>query len=303
MKKKILVVGGTGFIGFHFIKFCLSKNFDVYSISRKKPKSIRYLNKVNYILADISKKKKLYKILREIKNIDYVINFGGEVNHTKKIETTNSHFLGLKNLADFFFKKKILRFIQIGSSLEYGNCKSPQKETYKLKPNSVYSRAKAKSSKYILKLNKKNSKTFVIVRPYQVYGPYQDLNRFIPFTISNCLRNLTFPCSNGFQYRDFIYIDDFINYLFILLKKRKLKDQIYNIGSGKALKIRSVINLIKSKIENGRPDFGKIKIRKDENMVTFPSIIRIKKITNFNPKFSFEEGLDRTINFYKKNKI
>ena len=59
----------------------------------------------------------------------------------------------------------------------------------------------------------------MIIRPYQIYGPYQDLNRFIPIIINNCLQNRKFPCSDGNQFRDFLYIDDFVKYLFILMNK------------------------------------------------------------------------------------
>ena len=125
MKKKILIVGATGFLGFNFAKKCLKNNFKVTSLSRKKPTKQRYLKNVKYIFANISKKKELYFKLN--KNFDYVINFAGDVDHHGS-NTYASHFNGCKNLADIFKKKKISRFIQIGSSVEYGNQKSPHIE-------------------------------------------------------------------------------------------------------------------------------------------------------------------------------
>ena len=61
IKKKILIVGGTGFIGYHLAKKCLKKNWKVTSISSKPPKKIRYLRKVKYLICDITNKKKLKK--------------------------------------------------------------------------------------------------------------------------------------------------------------------------------------------------------------------------------------------------
>ena len=58
-KKKIIIIGGTGFVGFHLAKFLLKKNYEIISVSRKKPKKIRFLKKVKYIRADIVLKKKL----------------------------------------------------------------------------------------------------------------------------------------------------------------------------------------------------------------------------------------------------
>ena len=89
MKKKILIVGGTGFIGYHLAKICLKKKFLVTSLSFRKVKNERYLKKVKYIKCDISIKiiKKKFK-----ENFDYVVNLGGYVNHNEKVKTFNSHY-------------------------------------------------------------------------------------------------------------------------------------------------------------------------------------------------------------------
>ena len=127
--QKILIVGGTGFLGFHLAKKCLSKGWKVHSVSTKKPKKLRYLKKVKYIHFNIVNKK---SIIRKLKfHYDHVNNLGGYVNHNEKKKTYESHFLGCKNLVDFFLKKKIKSFIQIGSCVEYGHLKSPQKESKK----------------------------------------------------------------------------------------------------------------------------------------------------------------------------
>ena len=107
--KNILIVGGTGFIGYHLSKKCLKKNFSVTSISTKKPNKSRYLKKVKYLFFDISKKKNFKKIKSKFQ---YVVNLSGYVDHSHKTKTFNSHFIGLKNLADFFLFQNIKKFIQ-----------------------------------------------------------------------------------------------------------------------------------------------------------------------------------------------
>jgi len=124
--KKILIVGGTGFIGYHLAKKSLKKGWQVTSISSNPPKRIRYLSKVKYIRCDITNKKLLKNCIKN--NFDYVVNLGGYVDHSNKKKTFLSHYNGCKNLAEIFLKKKLSSFIQIGSSLEYGNSGSPQKE-------------------------------------------------------------------------------------------------------------------------------------------------------------------------------
>ena len=84
-----------------------------------------------------------------------------------------------------------------------------------------------------------------------IYGPGQDINRLIPYVIKNCIENNNFPCSTGLQYRDFIYIDDAINLIFKSLIK-KIEGEIFNICSGKPVKVKQIINFIKRKINKGK---------------------------------------------------
>ena len=103
MIKKILIIGGTGFIGYHFAKKCITENLEVSSLSRSRPSKERRLDKVKYIYADITNKKRLYSKLSN--NYDYIINFGGDVDHHGK-NTFKSHHIGCKNLTEYFEKKK-----------------------------------------------------------------------------------------------------------------------------------------------------------------------------------------------------
>ena len=80
--KKILIVGGTGFIGYHLAKKSLKKGWQVTSISSNPPKRIRYLSKVKYIRCDITNKKLLKNCIKN--NFDYVVNLGGYVDHSNK---------------------------------------------------------------------------------------------------------------------------------------------------------------------------------------------------------------------------
>ena len=207
MNKKILIVGGTGFLGYHLAKKCLSKKWNVTSISTNEPKKIRFLPKVRYLIADIKKKNFLEKNITS--NYDFVVNFGGYVNHKDKLKTYESHYIGCKNLANIFKDKKIKNFIQIGSSVEYGDTKSPQNENDKTdvkKLKSTYGKAKLMATNYLLKLNKKYNFPCTILRLYLVYGPYQDNNRLIPHTLNECLNDNAFKCSAGKQHRDFLFL-------------------------------------------------------------------------------------------------
>ena len=301
MKKyKILISGGTGFIGYHLAKKCLNLNWSVVSISTKSPIKKRRLKNVKYLKFDISQKK-LLKSLPS--NFDYVVNLAGYVDHSDKKKTMQSHFNGCKNLSTFFIDKNIKKFIQIGSSIEYGKLKSPQRENKKnlQKTYSIYGKAKLLSTRFVLTLCKKYNFPATILRLYLVYGPSQDQNRLIPITIINAIQNKKFDCSDGLQLRDFTYIDDVVDAIIKTLKNRFSSGQIINIGQGKPISVKKVINKICELLNCGKPQFGKIKLRKDEIKNLFPSIVKAKKILNWKPKIEIILGLKKTINYYKKN--
>ncbi len=299
LNKKLLIVGGTGFIGSKLAKKTVEKGWKVFSISTNKPKKLRKVSKVKYLICDISKKRLLKKKIKT--NFDYVVNLGGFVDHRNKVKTYNSHYIGCKNLAQIFLKKSIKSFIQIGSGLEYGNFSSPQKENNSCKPNSIrsiYGRSKLLSTLYLKKLYRKKKFPVTILRLYQAYGPEQDTNRFIPIIINGCIKNKKFACTEGKQFRDFIHVDDVIDSILKSLTNKKAKGEIFNIGSGKPKKIKNIIVEIKKIIKSGQPQYGKIKMRKDERLKMYPSIKKVRKLINWSPKISFKKGIKNTIKSY-----
>ena len=301
-KLKILITGGTGFIGYHLAKKCLSLNWSVTSLSTKKPSQDRKLEKVKYKICDISNKKKLNNILNL--DYDYVVNLAGYVDHSHKLNTMKSHYDGCRNLSSFFLKSKIKKFIQIGSSIEYGRINSPQKENLvkkKINTFSFYGNAKLASTLFLLDFYKKKKFPITILRLYLVYGPNQDNNRVIPFVINNSIKNKEFKCSPGYQYRDFTYIDDVISAINKSLKSSRASGKIINIGYGKPTKIKNLILLLVKLVGCGRPIFSKIKLRNDELVKLYPNISKAKKLINWMPKISLKKGLSKTIKFYKDN--
>ena len=136
--------------------------------------------------------------------------------------------------------------------MEYGRKFSPQKENLHCRPLSVYGKAKFFASQYLLELYKKKFPV-TILRLYQVYGPNQDLNRFIPVVINSCRKDLKFPCSNGEQCRDFLYVDDFVRAVFFSIGNKEAIGKIINLGSGRPLKIKKIIQKIVKIYKKGKP--------------------------------------------------
>lgn len=299
MKNKILILGGSGFIGQNLIIKLKKLRFGtITSLSRKLPKSQRKISGVEYIACDISNFKKLRKKI--IHDYEYIINLSGNIDHKNKVQNLKTHYLGCKNIVNLFLKKKIKLFIQIGSSLEYGNAKSPQKESISCKPDSSYGLAKFKATNFLKKMNYKNKFPFIVLRLYQIYGPFQKLDRLIPYAIFSSLKNKKFKCTDGTQLRDFVYIDDLTDLFIKILKKNEMKYGIFNVGFGKPIKIKNILLLIKKITKKGEPLFGAIKMRKEEIIKLYPYTLKTNIFFKWKPKINIHKGLKKTISFYAK---
>lgn len=298
MSKNILIIGGTGFIGYHLAKSCLSLKWSVSSISLNKPRKNRKLNDVNYLVLDISNKKNLKKLDKY--TYDFVINLGGYVEHLNKTQVKNYHFLAVKNLYEYFKNKNIKKFIQVGSSAEYGKSRVPQKENFDCKPLGIYGKYKLRASKFLLKKNIKFDFPVTILRLYQVYGPNQDQNRFLPILIQACLKKKVFNSSSGIQKRDFLFISDAVRAFLKTLHSKKTNGQVINIGLGSSIALREIMIYVGKKTKFFFPNYGKIKIRKDESLDVYPDIKKAKKMLNWKPSLNWENGVLKTIKYYKK---
>lgn len=296
MKKNILVLGGTGFIGHNLLKKLSGTKNNIFSLSiKKRKKRTDNIKNIKYLYADLSKK----KILKKKLNIDFniIINLSGNIDHKNYFQTKKIHYQGLKNLIEIIDVKKLKLFIQAGSSLEYGKLPSPQKEKKKCNPISSYGKIKYLASNYLLR---KIKKKLVILRLYQVYGPYQKFDRLIPYVIKFCIQNKEFPCSDGHQNRDFLYIDDLLELLEKIIKTKNVKYGIYNVGYGRPITVRKIITKLNELTKKGFPNYGKIKMRKDEINNLHPDILKVSRVFKWKPKTDIGSGLKKTIRHYKK---
>jgi len=300
-KEKILIVGGSGFIGSYVAKEAVIRGFKVSIISKNDIPINRKLDEIEYLSIDISKHDDLLEQLKD-RSFHHVINLGGYVDHVNYFEGGDKvfdvHFNGAKNLVHCVNKPCLKNFIQIGSSDEYGNNCAPQNESQRESPISPYSFAKTATTHFLQMLHRTEKFPVVILRLFLVYGPGQDKNRFIPQIIQGCLNNNKFPVSNGEQLRDFCFIGDVVNAIFASINDIKAHGEVINIASGEPVLIRDVITKIQEIIGSGAPQFGNIEYRVGENMALYANIDKAKKILSWHSETSLQEGIERTIKWY-----
>lgn len=301
MDTKLLVVGG-GFIGMHIVDSAIARGWLVTIIKFTNSETLVSNPKVNVIRIDISILAELKEKLLDVK-YDYIVNCGGYIDHTlfflggrKVIE---SHFVGVMNLVSVLDRSTLKSFVNLGSSDEYGNIPAPQMEDNFEIPISPYSFGKLASSRFLQMLFLTERFPATTLRPFLIYGPRQDQKRFLPQVIKGCLNNNTFPVSEGMQIRDFLFVKDFVEAIFMVFESSKARGEIINIASGLPVTIRGVISTIQRKINSGNPLFGEIKYRIGENMNLHASIDKARQILNWMPLTSLEMGLEATIDYYR----
>ncbi|MCW7466222.1 NAD-dependent epimerase/dehydratase family protein [Leptospira levettii] len=302
-KLKLLVVGGTGFIGSHLVREGLKRGLDSYSLSLSKSKNT--ISGVTYLQADIRNNESVVNAIGSIK-FDYVIHCGGYINHVNYSNggdnVIQEHLTSLYSIVKALDKTNMKRFLLLGSSDEYGAAEAPQNENIRELPISPYSFAKVAGAHFLQMLFRTEKFPGTIARLFLTYGPGQDDKRFLPQIIKGCLENKEFPTSSGEQYRDFCYIDDTVEGLFKILESTVVSGEIINISSGVKVTIREMIEKVVGLVGSGKPKFGEIPYRVGENMALYADVNKAYELIGWKASVSLDDGLKRTIEFYQNQK-
>lgn len=338
-KSVILVTGGAGFIGSHFVKYIIKKtknyliNLDklTYSGDKKNIDEVFNDNRHKFIKGDISNKKLIKFILKKY-NPSYIINFAAETHVDNSIKNSNpfikTNIVGTFNLLECSKsywdnlnknKKKKFKFLQISTDEVYGQLKKNEKkfdEKNKYDPSSPYSASKASADHLVRAFFKTYDFPINITNCSNNYGPNQHKEKLIPLTISKIIKNKKIPVyGNGQQIRDWLFVEDHVEAIWKVAKKGKL-GETYLIGGNNEMKNISIVKLITNLMDLYYP--SKKKNYSYENLISFVKdrpghdfryAINSKKIQseiNWKPKYKFKDGLKKTIlwflNDFKKKK-
>lgn len=312
--KKILVTGGSGFIGSAIVKALVKKGNKVRVLDNESRGNSKRLDDIKgdfeMIVGDIRDPK---VVERSCENIDLVIHLayinGTEFFYTKPELVLEVGVKGMVNVLDACIKKNIKELMLASSSEVYQTPSIiPTPEDIPLivpdplNPRYSYGGGKIISELLTINYGRKYFKRVVIFRPHNVYGPDMGEEHVIPsllrrlnkLMIPNKIINLEIQGS-GKETRSFIYIDDFVRGFETLLKKGK-NMQIYNIGTMEEISIKKLIKIMGG-ILGKRINIMPSKLLEGSTLRRCPDTTKIKNL-GYKPKVSIEEGLHKTIQWY-----
>ena len=307
--KKILITGGTGFIGSAIANKLINQDCNVSIISLPEELKWRIKNheKCKFFNIDIRDFSQVKKCISKI-HPEIIFHLAAYVNPERDLKTINHaysvNFNGTKNLVLSLLNYDYDILINTGTCEEYGNIKAPFKEIDREKPVSPYSASKIAATYFCEMVADIYNKPIITVRPFLTYGPKQIARLLIPWLIYAGLNKQKLSLTSCEQTRDFIYIEDVIDaYIKLAENYEKTKSMgIFNIGSGNETKILDIVKLIESMIEKTNYLIGDQQYRQGETMHFFSSIKKIKKTIKWEPKWDIKKGINETLQWWQNNR-
>ncbi len=313
--EKILVTGGAGFVGSHLCDYLIRKGYSVIcvdNLATGNTKNIEHLlNNENFVFINhdttIVFDEKTLKILNGIKYIYNLACPASPVDYEMlPEETTLVNSVGITNMLKLA-KETGAKFLQTSTSEVYGDPKEhPQKETYWGNVNPFGARSCYKESKrfaetmvyvYIHKYNI-NAR---IVRLFNTYGPRMRKHdgRVISNFVLQALQQKPITVyGDGGQTRSFCYVSDLVEGLYQAMTKEGTSGEIFNLGNPDEY---TILNFAKEiiKLTESKSEISLQPINEDECMRRKPDISKAKKVLGWEPKVPLDEGLTKTIEYYR----
>jgi dTDP-glucose 4,6-dehydratase len=311
---KILVTGGAGFIGSNYVRKVVRGELD-------KIDSVIVIDKLTYagtltnlhqipsnsfefIEGDICDSDLISKL---VSRVDAVINFAAESHVDRSIASASdfisTNVMGVQVLLDAIKNNaKEVRLLQISTDEVYGSIESGSwSETEPLMPNSPYSASKASAELLARSYIKTHGIDVVVTRCSNNYGPNHFPEKLIPLFITNILENKKVPVyGKGLNVRDWLHVDDHCDALHKVLLTG-VSGSIYNIGGGAELSNLDITHKILEIMGSPTSSIEFVEDRKGHDFRYSVDWTKIKTELAYRPKVDFNDGLRKTIDWYKEN--
>jgi dTDP-glucose 4,6-dehydratase len=314
--KTILVTGGAGLIGSTFVNY-IFRTYPDYRILVLD--ALTYAGDIYNIEADVRNSDRFEFWYGNINNSDlvsdlvgrseYVVHFAAETHVARSLYSHREFFvtdvLGTQSVTNAVLKyaEKIERFIHISTSEVYGTAvHEPMDENHPLNPTSPYASAKTGADRLVYSYVVAHDIPAVIIRPFNNYGPRQHLEKVVPRFITSCILNepLTIH-GNGSAERDWLFAEDTASGIDLAIHAPldKVKGEVFNLATGRSISIAEIANIISAEFGGAKLDFMLDRFGQVQKHIG--SAAKAEAILGFKATTVFEDGLKKTIEWYKNN--
>lgn len=315
--RHLLVTGGSGFIGSHFISHVLATHRDtrvtcVDALTyAAHPDTVEYLAKLaperyRFERQDITSAQ--FKDFLATTDCDAIVNFAAETHVDRSIldpsAFVRTNVMGVQNIIDFVRSRPSVRFVHVSTDEVYGTLtptQEPFTESTALDPNSPYAASKAAADLLLLASQRTFNLDIVITRCSNNYGPFQFPEKLIPLVTANAIEDKSVPVyGDGKQVRDWIYVLDHCTGIDAVMQNGRT-GEVYNLSAHEE---RFNIDMVKKLLSIlGKPTslIQHVGDRPAHDRRYALCSDKARKELGWKPKFTFEEALTATVQWYLKN--
>ena len=307
-EKKILVTGGTGFVGANLVRKLVRVGYRPTVLIRKESNPWRIkdiISKIDLLETDILNYKRLKRDVETVRPhyIYHLAVYGAYQGTQKDLHNTfETNIFGTVNLLNAGYSSGIEYFVNTGSSSEYGLKGTNMKENDVLCPVNYYGVSKATNTLLASAFSTQNKLPTVTLRLFSPYGYYEDKNRFVPTVIMSGIKNKEIELSNQSFVRDFVFVDDVIDAYMYFLNGKKHYGEIFNIGNGKQTKLGDFVKTAEKVLGTKlKIKWSERKSNQLEPQKWQADISKAKSKLNWSPQHTMQDGIQKMYHWYKEN--